>query len=98
MTSMRSAWLAAGAVALALALAGCGERPQTISYKQGTYQGKPDARPAAAQFNGNQQQWENEIKTRNQFRAGSPEMQRGWEFWAKRAGCGEMLADGKGGT
>jgi HCOMODA/2-hydroxy-3-carboxy-muconic semialdehyde decarboxylase len=41
---------------------------------------------------------EGEIKTRNQFRPGSPELQRGWEFWAKRAGCGEMLADGKGGT
>ena len=41
---------------------------------------------------------ENEIKTRNQFRAGSPEMQRGWEFWARRAGCGDMLADSKGGV
>ena len=41
---------------------------------------------------------ENEIKTRNNFRAGSPEMQRGWEFWAKRAGCGEMLKSSKGGV
>jgi HCOMODA/2-hydroxy-3-carboxy-muconic semialdehyde decarboxylase len=41
---------------------------------------------------------EGEIKTRNQFRAGSPEMQRGWEFWARRAGCGDMLADSKGGV
>lgn len=41
---------------------------------------------------------EGEIKTRNNFRAGSPEMQRGWEFWAKRAGCGDMLAGGKGGV
>ena len=40
---------------------------------------------------------ENEIKTRNNFRAGSPEMQRGWEFWAKRAGCGEMLKSSGGG-
>jgi outer membrane protein assembly factor BamE (lipoprotein component of BamABCDE complex) len=62
----RTLILAAAALLAAVALAGCGERPQTISYKQGTYQGKPDARPAAAQFNGNQQQWENEIKTRNQ--------------------------------
>ena len=23
--------------------------------------------------------------------SGSPEMQRGWEYWAKRAGCGDML-------
>ena len=41
---------------------------------------------------------ENEIKTRNQFRPGSPEMQRGWEFWARRAGCGDMLANSKGGV
>jgi hypothetical protein len=41
---------------------------------------------------------ENEIKTRQSFRAGSPEMQRGWEFWAKRAGCGEMLKSSKGGV
>jgi HCOMODA/2-hydroxy-3-carboxy-muconic semialdehyde decarboxylase len=41
---------------------------------------------------------ENEIKTRNNFRAGSPEMQRGWEFWAKRAGCGDMLKSSRGGV
>jgi len=41
---------------------------------------------------------EGEIRTRNNFRAGSPEMQRGWEFWARRAGCGDMLADSKGGV
>jgi len=41
---------------------------------------------------------EGEIRTRNRFRAGSPEMQRGWEFWARRAGCGDMLADSKGGV
>ena len=40
---------------------------------------------------------EGEIRTRNRFRAGSPEMQRGWEFWARRAGCGDMLAASKGG-
>ena len=50
-----------------LALAGCGERPQVISYKQGTYQGKPDT-PAyqSAPFNGNKQQWDNAIETRMQ--------------------------------
>jgi len=64
-TSMRSALLAVGAVALALALAGCGERPQVINYKQGKYQGKPDTPAFAnAPFNGNKQQWENEIDTR----------------------------------
>ena len=33
--------LVSGAMA-ALMLAGCGERPQVIDYKQGKYQGKPD--------------------------------------------------------
>ena len=67
MTVTRRAVLAIGAAAVALALAGCGERPQVISYKQGEYQGKPDT-PAYsnAPFNGNKQQWENEIGTRNQ--------------------------------
>ena len=50
----------------ALALAACGERPQVVNYKQGTYQGKPDTPPfAAAPFNGNEQQWDNAIRTRN---------------------------------
>ena len=67
MTSMRSALLAVGAVALALALAGCGERPQVINYKQGKYQGKPDTPAFAnAPFNGNKQQWDNAIDTRTQ--------------------------------
>ena len=53
--------------AATLALAGCGERPQVINYKQGTYQGKPDT-PAYrnAPFNGNKQQWDNAIDTRMQ--------------------------------
>jgi HCOMODA/2-hydroxy-3-carboxy-muconic semialdehyde decarboxylase len=41
---------------------------------------------------------EGEIRTRNNFRAGSPEMQRGWEYWARRAGCGDMLASSRGGV
>lgn len=53
--------------ALALAVAGCGEQPQVVQYKQGTYQGKPDTPPyAAAPYNGNQQAWENAIRTRQQ--------------------------------
>ena len=58
---------AAIVAAAALALAGCGERPQVINYKQGTYQGKPDT-PAykSAPFNGNKQQWDNAIDTRMQ--------------------------------
>ena len=59
--------IAAIAATAALALAGCGERPQVINYKQGTYQGKPDT-PAytGAPFNGNKQQWDNAIDTRMQ--------------------------------
>jgi hypothetical protein len=65
--SVRNASLALGAAVVALALAGCGERPQVINYKQGTYQGKPDTPAFAnAPFNGNKQQWENEIDTRAQ--------------------------------
>ena len=41
---------------------------------------------------------EGEIRTRNRFRPGAPEMQRGWEFWARRAGCGDMLPDSRGGV
>ena len=67
MIDIRTTLLAAGTAALALALAGCGERPQVIQYKQGTYQGKPDT-PAYsnAPFNGNRAQWDNEINTRAQ--------------------------------
>ena len=54
------------ATAAALALTACGERPQVVNYKQGTYQGKPDSPPYNAQFNGNRQEWENAIRTRNQ--------------------------------
>lgn len=51
----------------ALALAACGERPQVVNYKQGTYQGKPDTPPYAnAPFDGNEQQWDTAIRTRNQ--------------------------------
>ncbi len=55
------------AAAAAVLLAGCGERPQVINYKQGTYQGKPD-QPAwdSAKFNGNRDDYERAIKQRNQ--------------------------------
>ena len=57
----------AAGVAIALGLAGCGERPQVVQYKQGNYQGKPDTPPyAGAPFNGNKAEWERAIKTRNQ--------------------------------
>ena len=51
----------------AVTLAGCGERPQVIQYKQGTYQGKPDERPyAGAPFNGSQSAWDSALRQRNQ--------------------------------
>ena len=65
MSAGRSRWTVLAAAVVAFALAGCGERPQVINYKQGKYQGKPDT-PAFdnAPFNGNKQQWENAIDTR----------------------------------
>jgi len=60
--SIALALLAGGA----LALAGCGERPQVVNYKQGSYQGKPDTPPYSnAPFNGNEQQWDTAIRARN---------------------------------
>ena len=51
----------------ALALAGCGERPQVLEYKQGSYQGKPDTPPYSnVPFNGNKAEWEKAVATRNQ--------------------------------
>lgn len=57
----------AGAIA-AVALTACGERPQVVSYKQGHYQGKKDTPPyAGAPFNGDRKQWDDAIRTRNQY-------------------------------
>lgn len=58
----------AGLIALfVVVMAGCGERPQVLQYKQGKYQGKPDTPSYSnAPFNGNQQQWDNEIRARTQ--------------------------------
>ena len=54
------------AACAAWALAGCGERPQVLSYKQGTYQGKTDTPPYSnAPFNGNRADWEKTVATRN---------------------------------
>ncbi len=62
----RSCWPRAAAVAFGLAA--CGERPQVIEYKQGTYQGKPDQQPfAGAPWNGNRTEWDTAIRTRNQY-------------------------------
>lgn len=64
---MRSIAVLVVAGALALALGACGERPQVVSYKQGSYQGKPDTQPwTNAPYNGDQKQWDNAIRQRNQ--------------------------------
>jgi len=48
-------------------LAACGERPQVLEYKQGTYQGKPDT-PAYknAPWDGDKAAWEKALAQRNQ--------------------------------
>jgi len=68
MTTLMTPRFAVVAVgALALLLAACGERPQVIEYKQGTYQGKPDQLPSGgAPWNGNKTEWESAVKNRNQ--------------------------------
>jgi len=55
------------AVVVGVGLAGCGERPQVVDYKQGKYQGKPD-QPAyeGAPWNGNKKDWELALANRNQ--------------------------------
>ena len=63
---MRLMGVVSGAMA-AMMLAGCGERPQVMEYKQGKYQGKPDEAPyVAAPFNGNKELWERDIRNRTQ--------------------------------
>src|SRR5438132_13416939 len=63
---IRRSVAAIAAMAL-IALFGCCERPQAITYKQGTYQGKPDTPPYSnAPFNGNRSEWDKAIATRNQ--------------------------------
>ena len=58
----------------AAGVAGCGERDQTASYKDGRYRGKPDGRPwdsqppaeAAGGWNkGDQYGWERQVRARN---------------------------------
>ncbi|HTR58057.1 MAG TPA: hypothetical protein VMM27_07770 [Casimicrobiaceae bacterium] len=62
-------WLAplAVATAVALGLTGCGDRPQVVQYKQGTYQGKPDTPPYQnPPYNGDRAAWERAQATRAQ--------------------------------
>ena len=64
---MRQVIALVAGVAIAAALAGCGERPQVVNYKQGTYQGKPDQKAYdTAPWNGNKRDWELALANRNQ--------------------------------
>jgi len=58
---------------LGAVLAGCSEREQTVSYKDGKYRGKPDGRPwdsappdsgPAAWQKGDHASWENQMRAR----------------------------------
>lgn len=65
--STRGIAIALACVVGAFMLSACGERPQVVQYKQGRYQGKPDTPPyQGAPFNGNRQQWDDAIHTRQQ--------------------------------
>jgi major membrane immunogen (membrane-anchored lipoprotein) len=59
--------LAVAAVSAVALLVACGERPQVLEYKQGTYQGKPDT-PAYknAPWDGDKTAWEKTLAQRNQ--------------------------------
>jgi hypothetical protein len=76
MTTARRLMLAVAAVLFAVGLSACGERDQVTVYKQGKYQGKPDAKPwendpaanvyPGSKWNkGDKTSWESAVKTRN---------------------------------
>ena len=54
------------AVASGFLLAGCGDKPQVISYKQGKYQGKPDEKPWENSRWSDKTQWETALRTRSE--------------------------------
>ena len=71
---MRKALALALTAALPFAAVGCGEQAVTV-YKQGQYQGKPDAQPwDNDMFKGDKLAWETAIKKRNE---GQNEYSRG---------------------
>ncbi len=64
---IRRVLVALAGAAIGLGLAGCGERPQVVEYKQGVYQGKPDQPAyASAPWNGNKREWELALANRAQ--------------------------------
>ncbi|MGB8433782.1 MAG: hypothetical protein WCE38_05950 [Burkholderiales bacterium] len=63
----RGVVVAAIAAIAAFGLAGCGENQQVTVYKQGKYQGKPDAKPwDSPHYGGDMAKWEREIQQRTQ--------------------------------
>ena len=49
--------------ALSLGVTACGEKSQVVVYKQGKYQGKPDAKPwDSPEWGGKQADWERAIR------------------------------------
>jgi hypothetical protein len=55
------------AASLLFGITACGERPQVIQYKQGTYQGKPFTQPYQnAPYNGDKAAWERTVTQRAQ--------------------------------
>lgn len=62
---MKSRALLALIAASGFFLAGCGEKPQVIVYKQGKYQGKPDEKPWENSRWSDKTQWETALKTRS---------------------------------
>ena len=53
--------------AVVIGLAACGERPQVIQYKQGSYQGKQFTQPyQGAPYNGDKAAWERAVAQRAQ--------------------------------
>ena len=64
---IRRTFVALTGAALGLGIAGCGERPQVVEYKQGAYSGKPDQKAYdSAPWNGNKREWELALANRNQ--------------------------------
>jgi uncharacterized lipoprotein YehR (DUF1307 family) len=64
---MRKTLIIAAAAALVWSVAGCGDKTGVTVYKQGHYQGKPDALPwDNPQFKGDKVAWEAAIKKRNE--------------------------------
>jgi uncharacterized lipoprotein len=64
---MRKLIASLAAAVAALGLVACGEQPQVVQYKQGKYQGKPDAKPwDSPEWGGKQADWERAINARAQ--------------------------------